>query len=596
VRNKTQPSDATAGQGRKIFHDSKSTHASGKRNTWLIHQQKRKRMDIAKGILLVIVLTSLKSDAAVTLTESQVKWKTFNHTVNPDYSLQNDTFSTGIVTRTYKSLIMENEYLKVTLVPDYGGRILSIIYKPTGHEQLYQNPVGIPYGPDWDVFYYDWLMLWGGIFPTFPEAEHGKAWCRPWAYAITVNTAEKVSIKMTFTDTINFNTPAPKFKYGTTNITCHFEVTLAARTTALKTSVTLVNPRNTAVSYEYWTNVSVSPGSTPGNTQCNDQTEIIGPVSNVKINADWPDIQKVEQAMGGNIFRFEKLRWYKNWTNDGIAYAWPVEGNFWGAINHGNNEALVRIADNAKTPGLKLWGFGYNQSRGFNPETVIDYHRPFIEMWAGVSKEFFTPAQLPANSTLQFDEYYTPAVGLESFSHASEHAVINLATDKPAYNGNSDQNAIVSCQYNVTKPSDTVTLVLRFKGDAGAITIHQESKTHDKNGPFEINETVPLKNVCDDMNRLVFDLQSDNQVLMSAEIPVSFSNTGKCDASLQPGHQTARPIRLRSGSPMTGKLYTISGVRLRNTRGQDANSLPKTGIFLSVDNMGKCTRVVECRR
>ncbi len=60
-------------------------------------------------------------------------------------------------------------------------RIISMIYKPTGHEQLYQNPVGTPYGPRWDAFYYDWLMVWGGIFPTFPEAEHGKSLVPPLA-------------------------------------------------------------------------------------------------------------------------------------------------------------------------------------------------------------------------------------------------------------------------------------------------------------------------------------------------------------------------------------------------------------------------------
>jgi hypothetical protein len=36
--------------------------------------------------------------------------------------------------------------LKVTLVPGFGGRITSIIHKPTGHEQLYRSQVGVPYG------------------------------------------------------------------------------------------------------------------------------------------------------------------------------------------------------------------------------------------------------------------------------------------------------------------------------------------------------------------------------------------------------------------------------------------------------------------
>jgi hypothetical protein len=144
-----------------------------------------------KVLLLLTIFIYMPVIAGVTLTKSQVQWKTFNHTVNSDFSLKNDTFSIDIVTHTYNSLILENEYLKVILVPDFGGRILSIIYKPTGHEQLYQNPVGRPYGPQWDAFYYDWLMVWGGIFPTFSEPEHGKAWCRPWSYEITSNTSLK---------------------------------------------------------------------------------------------------------------------------------------------------------------------------------------------------------------------------------------------------------------------------------------------------------------------------------------------------------------------------------------------------------------------
>ena len=64
--------------------------------------------------------------------------------------------------------MLENRYLKVTLVPEFGGRILSIIYKLTGHEQLYRNEVGVPYGINANNFYYDWLMVYGGIFPTFP--------------------------------------------------------------------------------------------------------------------------------------------------------------------------------------------------------------------------------------------------------------------------------------------------------------------------------------------------------------------------------------------------------------------------------------------
>jgi hypothetical protein len=547
-------------------------------------------------MLLATLFACVELGAAVTLTESQVQWKAFRHTVNADFSLQNDTFGTDIVTRAYKSLVLENEYLKVTLVPEYGGRILSMIYKPTGHEQLYQNPIGRPYGPQWDAFYYDWLMLWGGIFPTFSEPEHGKAWCRPWAYTITRNTAEEVSVKMTFTDSINFSRRPSQFKYGATNITCDFEVTLQAGTTALKTSVSLVNPTNGEIPYEYWTNVGVAPGSVTGNTRCDDQTEIVGPVSTVKIGADWPDIRKAEQLVSGELYRFEKLRWYKNWTNDGIAYAWPVEGRFWGALNHKNNEAIIRVADNAKTPGLKLWGFGYNQSRTVNPETPAEYRRPFIEMWAGASKEFFSPARLPGRSTLQFDEYYTPTTGLSSMTHASERAVVDLVTDKARYDGASDRQVAVSCRYFVTRPAERVTVRLRFKGGSKSVTVHEVTTNHESSGPFnEIVKNVAVQDLCDEITLLAFEMLSEETVVMNAEIPVAISNGGTCSAS-SCRESVQRLTRDPAGASAFHRLYAINGSYIGTVQKLHTAPPLKTGVFLTIDKKGRCNRIVLLRR
>lgn len=550
-------------------------------------------MNTTSKLFLIVVFAGLNISAAVTLTESKVTWKTFGHTVEADYSLLNDTFTTDIVTHTFDALILENEYLKVTLVPGYGGRILSMIYKPTGHEQLYQNPVGRPYGPQWNVFYYDWLMVWGGIFPTFPEPEHGKAWCRPWAYKITRNTAEAISVAMTFTDSINFPTPATQFKYGTTNITCTFEVTLAAKSSALRTSVTLVNPNNREIPFEYWTNMGVAPGSVPGNTRCDDQTEIVGPMRTVKIGDDWPDIQKAEQKTGSNLYTFNNLRWYANWTNDGIAYAWPVGGNFWGALNHGNSEAIIRISDNLKTPGLKLWGFGYSQSRGFNPETNNDYHRPFIELWAGVSKEFFTPAKFPAFSTLQFDEYYTPTAGLTSFTHASKHAVIDLATNKPAYRGNSDSAVIVTCRYVITEPGEPLTLLLSFTGGGNVVPLYNTTRTHDTNGPFEIKDTIAVGDLCDAIDSLVFDIQSNGEPRMHAGVGVAFTSAGSCTTPVHPGLPRRTTALQRTTQAGPRRLYTISGACLGESGKGYAHRKLAGGVILSVDSRGNVSRTVS---
>ena len=118
---------------------------------------------------------------SVSLSESTTTWSTVKYATDAENGFVDGSLDkTTIVDRTFKTFVLENRYLKVTLVPEFGGRILSIIYKPTGHEQLYRTEVGVPYGIKGGTFYYDWLMVYGGIFPTFPDPEHGRTWLKRW--------------------------------------------------------------------------------------------------------------------------------------------------------------------------------------------------------------------------------------------------------------------------------------------------------------------------------------------------------------------------------------------------------------------------------
>src|SRR5512134_2204124 len=90
----------------------------------------------------------------VTLTESTISWSTVKYATDAENGFVSGSLDKNtIVDRTFKAHVLENRYLKVTLVPEFGGRILSIIYKPTGHEQLYRTKVGVPYGMTAGVFY-----------------------------------------------------------------------------------------------------------------------------------------------------------------------------------------------------------------------------------------------------------------------------------------------------------------------------------------------------------------------------------------------------------------------------------------------------------
>lgn len=414
--------------------------------------------------------------ADVTLRESTVNWTTYVYELNPeDQSIVPGSFDgKTLVERTYDSLVMENEYLVVTVVPSFGGRVLSMYYKPTGHEELYQNPVGLPYGIGQSTFYYKWLSLWGGIFPTLPTAEHGKSWCLPWEYRIVEQSPKRAAIEMTWQDDIDLPDRGGHLAiYGKTNIKCTFTVSLAAGETTLRTDVLLENPNNHDTPYECWINTGLSPGSKPGDTRLTDGAEMILKAKWCKLpqysKRLW-DVEEPIKRLYQFFFHFDKLKWYKNHPDMGVIYPWPeVSENFWGVINHDNEEGIFRIADNSITPGLKIWTFGYEKSVNIDPATEPNYHRPFLELWAGTSREFFVPAILPARSDLAWSEWYTPSVGMEDVTAASPDLLVNLTTDKPVYTAD-DKTMQVRCQWFATRPGRAVSFTAAID-DQPAIAI-----------------------------------------------------------------------------------------------------------------------------
>ncbi|MEA2943827.1 MAG: hypothetical protein QOD09_4356, partial [Bradyrhizobium sp.] len=270
---------------------------------------------------------------SVSLSDATISWSTVDYATDAENGFVSGSLdNTTIVDRTLRTRVLENRYLKVTLLPEFGGRILSIIYKPTGHEQLYRTEVGVPYGIKGDSFYYDWLMVVGGIFPTFPDAEHGKTWLKPWDFKVVTQSAGEVTVSMSLKDDFAYSAAPGKFRRGFTGIEASYYVTLKADRAALDTRMVLKNPQPNTLPYEYWTCTTLAPGSDPKNPKTTGGAEIIAPIQAYS-TADWStNLSDGDKSAGMGKSRFEKLRYFKNWPTMGIAYAAPdmQGGNFWG--------------------------------------------------------------------------------------------------------------------------------------------------------------------------------------------------------------------------------------------------------------------------
>jgi hypothetical protein len=147
-------------------------------------------------------------------------------------------------------------------------------------------------------------------------------------------------------------------------------------------------------------------------------------------------------------------------------------------INHDNEEGIIRIADNAVTPGLKMWTWGFPS---FTDETDArkdpNPARPYIELWAGVSDQFFHNASLPALGQVTVAETYSPTVGMSNVTDANENILVNLSAEASA----------VKLQFFSIEPAKPLRVTLK-RGDA--VLFNAAVQADPKNGN-RIAATLP---------------------------------------------------------------------------------------------------------
>lgn len=103
-----------------------------------------------------------------------------------------------------EAVTLENELLRVQILPDWGAKTASLVYKPKNHEVLWQNPGGsyrktgyaAPYG-DGEFSGFD--EMFPSISRCFYEEEpwsgtevpdHGEVWSLPWSFSQREGRAE----------------------------------------------------------------------------------------------------------------------------------------------------------------------------------------------------------------------------------------------------------------------------------------------------------------------------------------------------------------------------------------------------------------------
>src|SRR5260370_33101914 len=106
-----------------------------------IHARSRTCVRFAVAMLSALCAFHAVAHAAspvpdqVSLKESTMTWSTVKYATDAENGFVGGALDKNTnVDRTFTNHVLENRYLKGTLLPQFGGRILSITYKTARHE------------------------------------------------------------------------------------------------------------------------------------------------------------------------------------------------------------------------------------------------------------------------------------------------------------------------------------------------------------------------------------------------------------------------------------------------------------------------------
>ncbi len=253
--------------------------------------------------------------------------------------------------RTFRSIVVENEYLRMTIVPEHGGRIFSLYDKVNAREVFYKNDV-----LKWSGANPRRAWLVGNIEITGPYDHHtltinGEPF---WFDRVIRNDDGSASVVLSSID--------PFFR-----MKVNFVARLVPGLAAMELSVFCYNPHDRRRPYMFWMNAGIP---------AKEQTRFIYPMTRTIGHttsevAAWPYYSGVD------------FSWFKNNRHMLGVFGIDSYDNFLGAYDYAADYGTFRWADRRVAQGMKTWTWGAGERAGHITSNYTDNAGPYIEIQSG---------------------------------------------------------------------------------------------------------------------------------------------------------------------------------------------------------------------
>ena len=351
------------------------------------------------------------------------------------------------VNKEYTALFLENDYLKVMMLPELGGRIQRAYDKTNGYDFIYYNHVIKPAlvglaGP--------WIS--GGIEFNWPQ-HHRPSTFDPVEYTYTENEDGSATVWMGEIENM----------FRTEGV---LGVTLYPDKAYIELSAKLYNRTKMPQTFLWWANPAVA---------VNDDTISVFPEDVTAVydhgKRDVISFPYAEGTYYKHKYDHVNIAQYKNIPVPTSYMAYRSDYNFIGEYDYGKQAGLLHVANHHIAPGKKQWTWGCGEFGKAWDRALTDEDGPYIELMTGC----FTDNQpdftwIQPQETKNFKQYFMPYKNIGYVKNATIDAAVNAVVDV-------EKKELKILAYATSEQPKACVRVTKQDGKSGQEKVLYEGKT-----------------------------------------------------------------------------------------------------------------------
>ncbi len=433
--------------------------------------------------------------------------------------------------KEYTAVFLENEYLKVMVLPELGGRIQRATDKTNGYDFVYYNHVIKPAlvglaGP--------WIS--GGIEFNWPQ-HHRPSTYDPVEWKITENADGSKTVWVSEIEKMYHTKGMAGF-------------TLYPGKSYIEISGQLYNPTERPQTFLWWANPAVP---------VNDYTKSIFPPDvHAVMDHGKRDVSKFPIATG-TYYKYDysegvDISMYKNIPVPTSYMAYKSDFDFIGNYDFSVDAGLLHVADHHVNPGKKQWTWGSGDFGKAWDRNLTDEDGPYIELMTGL----FTDNQpdfsyIAPYEERRFTQYFMPYKAVGEVKNATADAMINLTV--------ADGIASVKAYATSVRENARITLKANGKSYISDTVLLSPVQPYSREVPVDVCETELTLSVYDSGGALLVEYTPLEKKIEEIPSPAQAAKLPEDCASCEELYLTAVHLEQYRHATYSPKPYYIEGLK-----------------------------------